>query len=274
MHVDTIGRLTHVDTPVRMRQELALQIPLGNTFIATKGWGAPEAQQTYTRATELCEQLGELSQLFPVLYGLCLNACLQGRLPTALEIGREFLRLAQSQDNSGPLLVAHRSLGLTLCWLGEFVEARAHFEQSLALFDPQQHHDLTFQYSVHPRVGALTFLAHTLWMLGYPDQAFQMSLEARAVAEQLTHPFSLAYAQVEAARHYKLRREPSVVQEVADTLVTLSTEQGFAQHLAQGMVRRGWARVSISWLKHLRQLTKAAAAITGRSCIGSKGNCS
>ena len=42
----------------------------GRSLIATKGYAAPEVAQTYTRARELCQQMGETPQLFLVLSGL------------------------------------------------------------------------------------------------------------------------------------------------------------------------------------------------------------
>jgi predicted ATPase len=42
------------DTPERIQQELTLQITLGPSLQAIKGWGAPEVGKAYTRARELC----------------------------------------------------------------------------------------------------------------------------------------------------------------------------------------------------------------------------
>ena len=58
------------NTPERAQQELTLQITLGASLLATKRLAAPEVETTYIRARELCQQLGETPQLFPVLYGL------------------------------------------------------------------------------------------------------------------------------------------------------------------------------------------------------------
>ena len=54
----------------RSQQELAVQMTLGTALRATKGGGAPEVERLYTRARELCEQVGEPPQLFRVLWGL------------------------------------------------------------------------------------------------------------------------------------------------------------------------------------------------------------
>ena len=55
------------DTPERVQQELTLQLALGDALVTVKGYTAPEVEKTVTRARELCQQLGETPQLFPVL---------------------------------------------------------------------------------------------------------------------------------------------------------------------------------------------------------------
>jgi hypothetical protein len=41
-------------------------------------------------------------------------------------------------------LLAHVGMGTTLFFLGEFVPAREHVEQALALYNPQQHNPHVF----------------------------------------------------------------------------------------------------------------------------------
>src|SRR5262249_46884520 len=74
-YAEAIGHLTRglellqrlPETPARVQQELTLQMALGPALIATKGQAAPEVEQTYARARELCRQSGETPQLFPIL---------------------------------------------------------------------------------------------------------------------------------------------------------------------------------------------------------------
>ena len=73
-----------------------------------------------------------------------------------------------------------------------------------------------------------------LWYLGYPDQALQRSHKALTLAQELAHPFSLAFALVIAAWLHQFRREGQVAQERAEAAITLSTEQGFPFWLALG----------------------------------------
>jgi predicted ATPase len=66
------------DTPERARHELDLHIALGNALIAVKGYAAPEVEQTYRRARDLCRQLGEPPDLLPTLWGGG-SSCAAGR---------------------------------------------------------------------------------------------------------------------------------------------------------------------------------------------------
>src|SRR5262249_435727 len=150
------------DTPERTQQELVLQTTLGPVLIATKGYTAPEVEQAYTRALELCRQIGETPQLFPVLRGLQLFYCGGAQDKRARERGEQLLTLAQRVQDPVFLLGAHFALGQTLYFLGELASAREHLEQSIALYDPQQYRSLAWA-GPHPGVQCLGYAAWVLW---------------------------------------------------------------------------------------------------------------
>ncbi len=229
------------DTPERTQQEMILQTTLGRALIATKGQAAPEVEQAYTRARELCQQVGETPQLFPVLLGLWMFYVNRGELQTAHELGEHLLSLAQRVQDPALLLQAHRVLGVTLYLLGEFVPARAHLEQCITLYNPQKHRSHGFLYSFDPGMVGESYVAHILWYLGYPDQALKRSHYAFTLGREVSHPLSLALALDFAAILHQLRREGQAAQAQAEAAVTLSTEQGFPYWLAWGITLRGWA---------------------------------
>jgi hypothetical protein len=65
-------------------------------------------------------------------------------------------------------------------------------------------------------------------LLGYIDQALQRYREALALAQEVTHPYSLAYALNYAAWLHRFRREAGIVQERTEAAMASATEQGFA----------------------------------------------
>ena len=166
---------------------------------------------------------------------------LRGEFLTARELGEQLLGLAQREQDPALLVEAYRALGSTLFHLGEFGAAQAHLEQGLTLYDAQRHHSHVFLYGMEPGVFGLSYAALVLWHLGYPDQALQKSEAARTLAQELSHPFSLAAARVFAAMSHQLRRERALTQEWAEAAITLAREHGFPLWLGQGTILQGWA---------------------------------
>jgi predicted ATPase len=234
--------LAHLpDTPERAQQELLVQTTLGSALIAVKGFAAPEVLQAYARARELCKQVGETPQLFQVLRGLWYFYLIGVELRTARELVEQLLTLAQHVGDPALLLEAHYALGITLNYLAEFAAARVHFEQSIALYDPQRHRAHAIHYAQDPGVVCRVYAGVTLWWLGYLDQALQRSHEALTLARELAHPFSLAYALFFTALLHQCRREWQLVQERAEAAIAIAAEQGFAIWVALGTILRGWA---------------------------------
>jgi len=127
------------DTVERARKELDLHITLGPALTAVKGFASLETERAYARARELCQQVGETPQLFPVLHGLTRFHMLRAELQTTRELAEQLFSLAQRLKDPELLLEAHRVLGPNMFWLGELVLARKHLEQGVALYDPQKH---------------------------------------------------------------------------------------------------------------------------------------
>ena len=98
-----------------------------------------------------------------------------------------------------------------------------------------------WQIGHDPGVNCLSYMALTLWTLGYPDQALKKGDEAVALAQALSHPLSLAFAEGPVGYLRQYRREARAAQETAESLIALSTEHGFMHWLAQATITRGWA---------------------------------
>jgi predicted ATPase len=269
-HVEATGHLTKglemlqalPDNPERTQQELALQIALGQALLATKGQAAPDVGHTYNRARELCQQVGEASQLFRVLYGLYHFHLVRAELQTARELGEELLTLAQHIQDPTYLPVAHFMLGGSWLLLGEYTATRKHKEQGLTLYDPQQHHAYISRFGWAMGIFCQAWLPHALWHLGYPDQALAMSHEGLTQAQRLSHPFTLAAVLDYGAMFHQFRQEPHAVHAQAEAAIALCTEQGFAYYLAWGTTMLGWAQVMQGQdTEGLAQMRKGLAAL-------------
>jgi predicted ATPase/class 3 adenylate cyclase/DNA-binding winged helix-turn-helix (wHTH) protein len=248
-HAEAMAHLTKAlellttlpDTPERARQELSLHIALGATLAVTKGYGNTEVERVYSRARELCQQTEETIQLFPVQWGLWTCYIVQAKQQLAREVGTQLLSLSQHVQDSTFLLEAHLSLAGSLHDLGEFTPARNHWDHSLAYYDRQQHRSHIMHFGMDLGVFSRALMSHTLWHLGYPDQALTRSHEALALAEEHAHPFSQAIALAYAVMLHQFRHEQHTVYEHADTALALCAEQGFAYYLVWGTIMQGWS---------------------------------
>jgi class 3 adenylate cyclase/predicted ATPase len=230
------------NTPERSRQELVVQMTLGPALMATKGGGAPEVERLYARARELCERVGEPSEMFRVLWGVWYGYNLRGEYQRARELGEELLSLAQRVQDPDLLLEAHHALWAILFYGGELAAARSHLEQGLRLYEPQRHRSHAARYTGHDSgVCCRMVAAQSLWLFGYPDQAVASSHASLELAQQLDHPFSLAVALSFAAMLHHCRREAPLTQARAEASITLATEQDFRHQLERARSLRGWA---------------------------------
>ena len=229
------------ETTERTQRELTLQIAIGVPLLATKGFAAPEIRRTYARARALCQQIGETPELFSALRGLWEFYHVGAELQTAHALADQLLNIAHRTQDSSLLLEAHGTLTMTLLSLGEQTTALKHAEQLLALYNPQQHYTHAFLYGGYdPGVNCLGLMALSLWVLGYPNQALKRLSDALTLAQELSHPNSLAITQCYAAQLHQLRREVVKSQQRAEAAQIFASEYGFP--LAWGTIFGGWAR--------------------------------
>ncbi len=230
------------DSRARHEQELALQIVLGNVLVATKGYATPEVEQTYSRARELSQQLGETQHLLPAVWGLCVVNIGRGQLRKSLTYAEELLRLAEQLQ--GPILVvAHTRVGIPLFYLGELVLSRDHLQQGVSLYTTTQHRPLTWLYGQEPGMSAAIYLSQVLWLLGYPEQSLAHCLTALRLGREVSHANSQAYAMTYAAAIAQYRQDCPRVCELTEEAVTFATDHGLPVWRGVATLLHGWARV-------------------------------
>jgi class 3 adenylate cyclase/predicted ATPase len=227
------------ETPERTPQELELYIALGSALMAQKSYSAPEVEQTYAHALALCRRLGETPRLLQALSGLTVFYLTRAELRTAREIGDQCLSLAQQGKNPVRLLQALVVQGNVLFYAGEFSQARERLDEGLALY--HRHPQGPQQALQDPGVSSLCYLALSLWLLGYPEQARQKSDAALALAQQLNRPLNHVIVRVLTAGLCQFRREPLLAFKHAELATALASEQDLPLWTAYGKIFRGWA---------------------------------
>jgi tetratricopeptide (TPR) repeat protein len=238
------------ETPERAQQELSLQASLGAALLMSRGYTAPEVKHAYDRAHALSGQASP--QIFPAVFGLFRFELLRGELRTARSIAEQLLRLAQAKSDPFLVPAAQAALGAALFHLGEPAAARAHVEQGLRAYDRHRQEALLLQLGEDPGVVCLRYAGFALQVLGYPDQALARSREARALAEALSHPFSLVGEVCSSAFLYRLRRDVRAVQAQAEAALTLVSEHALPVWGELAALARGWALAEQGQVEQMR----------------------
>jgi predicted ATPase len=232
-----------LDTPERWRQELEICSALGAVLISIKGNAAPEPGKAYARARELWEQLGSPSEFLQVPFAQARHYVARGEFDMAQLLAENLLRLSRQRNDAAGLVLAHASSGRNFMFGGRFALSRSHLEAALTLYDPLSCGRLVPHAAVHPDLHSQAELGIVLFCLGYPDQAVAHSSAAIADARGRAHPPSLALSLDFGARLHTLLEEDEILDQQADQLAALATEQSFPFWRAQATILRGWIKV-------------------------------
>jgi class 3 adenylate cyclase/predicted ATPase len=187
-------------TPALRREEIKLQVELITPFIHVRGYAAPETRDAEERALLLIEQaqaLGEPPEdsllLFSALYGSWAANIVVFNGDAMRELAVEFLALAEKQSATGPPMIGHRLMGLSLLHTGEITGGRAHLDRAIALYDPAEHRHLAMRFGQDVGAASLCWRSLALLLLGYPQDALADAVRALKIARESRHSGTLVY---------------------------------------------------------------------------------
>jgi predicted ATPase len=214
-------------------------------LMAIKGYADPAVGKAYHRARELCQELKDITRLFPVLWGLWMFHLVRAEHEAANDLTKQILGVAQTTGDPDLALEADFAAGLSAFYCGELLSARKHLEQVVSAYDPEQHKGLGSTYGgLDPCVCCLEYLAWTLWLLGYPDQALKRADEAQPLAKQVANLYTQARSLYWDSLLRQFTGQWDVLRERIEVAISMATEHGFAIVLGVGPIMRGWALVA------------------------------
>ncbi len=178
----------------RTTEQLMIEMAAGPALAAIKGYAAPELEDIFTRARELCRALGDGPQLFPVLWGLWAFWCVRGKLNYALELASQVMALAQEGGDREMIIEGHHALWVTLFFRGDVGEAGRHMDAAIALYDRREHHAHVMLFGQDPGVVALSYRGLVWQLQGNSAEADRKCREAVELGRSLGHPVSLNFA--------------------------------------------------------------------------------
>jgi class 3 adenylate cyclase/predicted ATPase len=236
-------------TAVLRREEIKLQVALINALFHVKGYAAPETKMAAEKARLLIEQaeaLGEPPEdpllLFSVLYGFWVANLVAFNSDVCCELATQFLSLAEKQGATVPLMVGHQIVGISLQSTGDIAAGRAHYDQTIALYNPAEHRRLATRFGQDSRVVVLSRRSAALWLLGYPEAALVDAEHALRDAREIGHSATLMYALSHGSfARYQCGNYASA-NALFDELATLAEEKGTLFWKAFGIINQGCIR--------------------------------
>jgi predicted ATPase/DNA-binding winged helix-turn-helix (wHTH) protein len=225
----------------RTRVEVGLLVALGAAFFATRGFGAPEVLEVYSRAEALCEGLGERADIFPALWGQWLFRWGRSEVDAAWRLCERLLALAEKSGDAGLKLQAHHASWATAFGRGRLAEVLAHAEAGLAIYDAKIHQAMASNFGNHDAACcARNFSAMSLALAGDDDGAHVMIERSVAAARSLDDPFTLALTLYFASAAAQMLGDISLATANSEQCMQLATEHDLAQPRAWSMGVAGW----------------------------------
>jgi tetratricopeptide (TPR) repeat protein len=246
-HVNqALHALTRLGEPARTTlAELLLVAQRAAALRSLRGYASPEVEQVYRQARELCRLVGDTPERFGVEWQQMQFFLVRGDLDAASELSAHLLQQAERGGDRAQLMDAHLATGMALFHQGRFAAAREHLERGVALYRAGEDKPHLVTHGQDPGVFCLSYLAYTLWFLGYPDQASARAEMALDLARRSGHAFSHVSALTFVARVSQCRRDLARTRDVAHQILAASRDHGFAYYEAQGRIQLGWTRVML-----------------------------
>jgi DNA-binding winged helix-turn-helix (wHTH) protein/predicted ATPase len=254
----------------RKEQEAILLVELGAIFQATHGWGAKQAEDAYSRAQTLLQDVGKEAGAFIALWGLWLFYWGRGFLDNARDLVEDLLDIASRVGDPATLVQAHHAAWATAFSRGDLNATLRHTDEGLRLYDEERDSALLARFGNHDaKVCCHIFRARALALLGRTEQASQHSNDSIEFARKLAHPFSQALALVLASGLGQSLRDCVSTRNHAAAAIEIAREQEFRLLLAWASAFEGWAEAYEGESKQgLQKIVNSIANVRVISCGG------
>jgi predicted ATPase len=187
-----LAMLDAVDAAERPMLELGFQTTLMPALCATRGYANLEVEQTFSRAHELCKQLGSIPALSAVLYGLWSYYLVRADLVRSRQLSKEMKQIADQTGDALQRMESELAAGLTSMYEGDLAAAADNFHRILAIWRPDGPQFFTAGEDI--RASTKSWLGIVYWHQGDVDRAKDVAQESLYRARQVDQPISLAFA--------------------------------------------------------------------------------
>jgi hypothetical protein len=124
------------------------------------------------------------------------------------EAAKAFMRDAQCWPGSLEAAVAHRLVGTTYWFTGDYRGAHRHLEQAVAVYDSERNRHFITPFGYDPTAVATLYLACVLWPLGEVDRATDLIEQGLSLALQGEHIPTMVLAHIIRCSFFAICHQP------------------------------------------------------------------
>jgi predicted ATPase len=230
-----------VKKEIALRQRrFRLQTAYSNALLHGRGMSPPETTAAFAKARELAASIEDPVERFSAYYGLWVGPFIRGNLAQMREVAEAFMRDAERSPALPEAGIAHRLLGTTCWYTGDYAGARLHLDEALARYDHARDLHLTSSFAYDQGAVAEFYLGMTLYALGEIDRGACLVEDSLGLALQGGHIPTVALT-----RHYMIvfaavRRDLDRATPHAQALLDLGLTHGLPSW-------HGFAKFTLAW---------------------------
>ena len=225
----------------RHQRRFRLQTSYSNALLHGRGMAPVETTAAFAKARELAAAVADPAERFSAYYGLWVGPYIRAEMAPMREVAEAFLRDAERWPGSPEVGIAHRLSGTTCWYEGDYLGARRHLEQALAVYDHERDRHLSSSFAYDPGVAAKFYLGMVLWTLGEIDRGVGLVEESLSLALQGAHIPTVALARFFIDVFAAIRRDPVRVVPNAQALLDLEVKHGLPNWLGFAKFHLAWA---------------------------------
>jgi class 3 adenylate cyclase/tetratricopeptide (TPR) repeat protein len=215
------------ESPQRAAQEVALQSILGTALLSIHGYTDARVRKVFTRAQDLCEQIGDAPQLFQVAVGLWMYYIITAQFDEAYGLSQRLLRIAETTDNPAQHLQARYCQAFILYYRADFLTAKSHLETAIEGEVEDCDYSSQSASGDDTRIHVRVLLALINWHLGFPKTAAKQARKANAIAKKAGHPWGQTFAAFYSAWFQQMRGDAMKTLAHASEAARIAEEKGF-----------------------------------------------
>jgi class 3 adenylate cyclase/tetratricopeptide (TPR) repeat protein len=205
--------------------ELSLREPLHSARLRFFGWASQEVRVNATAILPLAKKQDRLQSLLVGLWAMWVNTITQGRVAESCQWAQDLLTAGIQSGNLDLRIFGHRASVSSHLYSGELREAWEQSKLTLALYDAQHANRWMELTGNDVKTAAGVFSSQALWMLGYPDQAKEMSDQKDADSRRLGQPFDIGWALTWGTYVFDFRCEPDQLVDRVEEADRIGREQ-------------------------------------------------